>query len=46
MVYNFILNMWVQNRITAEKVNAFVGKCITQEQANGILATAQTETSV
>lgn len=38
-MYNFILNMWVQNRITAEKVSAFIGKCITTEQADQILAT-------
>jgi len=41
MVKTFIRNMWVMRRITAEQVQAYVSKYISQEQADEILATEQ-----
>lgn len=41
-MYGFILNMWIMGRISAEKVQSYVPKYITQEEADMILATPQT----
>jgi len=41
MFYNFLLSMWVAKSITAEKLQTYVPKYITQEQCNLILATPQ-----
>jgi hypothetical protein len=41
-MYGFILNMWVMGKITAEKVQSYVPKYITQAEANAILETPQT----
>lgn len=43
-MYGFILNMWVMNKISAEKVQSYVPKYITQQEADAILATPQTGT--
>jgi len=40
-MYGFILNMWIMERISAEKVQSYVPKYITQAQCNMILATPQ-----
>ena len=41
-MYNFILNMWVMNKIDAAKVAFYVTKTyITQAEADIILATPQ-----
>lgn len=40
-MYSFILNQWVMRKIDAAKVQSYVPKYITQEQANTILATPQ-----
>ena len=41
-MYNFILNMWVMNKIDAAKVASYVTKqYITQSEADIILATPQ-----
>lgn len=40
-MYNFILNMWVMRKIDEAKVQSYVGRYITQEEADMILATAQ-----
>lgn len=41
-MYNFILNMWVMNKIDEAKVQSYVVKrYIKQEEANIILATPQ-----
>jgi hypothetical protein len=40
-VYNFILNQWIMRKIDAVKVNSYVPKWITAEQAGIILATPQ-----
>jgi hypothetical protein len=42
-MYQFILNMWVMRRIDALKVQSYVTKYITQEQADTILNTEQCE---
>ncbi len=41
-MYGFILNMWVMKKVTAEKVQSYVPKYITQEECDMILATPQT----
>lgn len=41
-MYGFILNMWVMGKITADKVQSYVPKYITQAEADTILATPQT----
>lgn len=41
-MYGFILNMWIMSRISAEKVQSYVPKYITQEECDMILATPQT----
>ena len=50
MYYNFILNMWMMNKINELKVQSYVSKSyITQVEADMILATPQgviTESSV
>lgn len=38
----FILNMWIMKKVTAEKVQAYVPKYITQEECDMILITPQT----
>lgn len=40
-MYDFIRNMWVMKRVTAEKVQMYVPKYITQEECDAILATPQ-----
>ena len=40
-MYKLILNLWIMKRITVEQIQAFVGKYLTQAQADEILATAQ-----
>ena len=40
-LYGFILSMWIQGRFTAEKVQSYVPKYITQEECDVILATPQ-----
>jgi hypothetical protein len=40
-MYNFILNMWVMKKIDAVKVQSYVPKYITQNEADSILATPQ-----
>jgi hypothetical protein len=40
-MYQFILNQWILGKIDAEKVQSYVPKWITQEQAETILATQQ-----
>lgn len=40
-MYAFILNMWVMGRIDAAKVQSYVPKYITQQEADAILATPQ-----
>lgn len=39
--YSFILSMWIQGRFTAEKVQSYVPKYITQAECDTILATPQ-----
>jgi len=41
MMYQFILNMWVMRKINADKVQSYVPRFITQEEADMILATPQ-----
>lgn len=41
MMYQFILNMWVMRKIDEAKVLSYVGKHITQQEADMILATPQ-----
>lgn len=38
---NFILNMWVMRRIDGDKLQSYVSKYITQQEADMILATPQ-----
>lgn len=40
-MYQFILNMWIMNKVTAEQVQSFVPKYITQAQCDTILAVQQ-----
>lgn len=40
-MYAFILNQWVMRKIDAVKVQSYVPKYITQEQADTIIATPQ-----
>ena len=41
-MYQFILNLWIMGRLTAEQVQAFVARgYITQAEADMILATPQ-----
>ena len=40
-MYNFILNMWVMKRIDQAKVQSYVVKGYTQDEADMILATPQ-----
>jgi len=40
-VYNFILNQWIMRKIDAVKVNSYVPKWITAEQATTIIDTPQ-----
>lgn len=40
-MYAFILNMWVMRKITELKVQSYVPKYITQEEADMIIATPQ-----
>lgn len=40
-MYNFILQQWVMRKIDATKVNSYVPKWITVEQADTIVATPQ-----
>lgn len=40
-MYNFILNMWVMGKINTDKVQTYVPKFITQDEADMILATPQ-----
>lgn len=41
MMYQFILNMWVMKKINETKVQSYVGRFITQDEADMILATPQ-----
>lgn len=41
MMYQFILNMWVMKKIDSAKVQNYVGRYITQTEADMILATPQ-----
>lgn len=45
-MYQFILNMWIMQRITSEKVQSYVLKYITQQQCDMILATPQDANSL
>jgi hypothetical protein len=45
-MYGFIYNMWVLGKIDASKVQSYVPKFITQEEADTILATPQTGTVI
>lgn len=38
-MYQFLLNMWMLNKIDERKLQTYVPKYITQEQANNIMAT-------
>jgi hypothetical protein len=40
-MYGFILNMWIMKKVTAEKVQSYVPKYISQEECDMILATPQ-----
>lgn len=40
-MYQFILNMWIMERVTAVKVQSYVPRFITQVEADMILATPQ-----
>lgn len=40
-MYGFILNMWIMERVTEQKVRSYVPIFITQEECNMILATPQ-----
>lgn len=40
-MYQFILNMWIMERITATQVQGFVPQYITQAECDMILATPQ-----
>lgn len=40
-MYQFILNQWILGKIDAEKVQSYVPKWITQEQAETIISTPQ-----
>lgn len=40
-MYQFILNQWILGKIDADKVQSYVPKWITQEQADTIIATPQ-----
>ena len=40
-MYAFILNMWIMGKITAEKVQSYVPRYITQAECDMILATPQ-----
>ena len=40
-MYAFVLNMWVMRKIDAAKVQSYVPRYITQEEADMILATPQ-----
>lgn len=40
-MYQFILNMWIMERIVAAKVQSYVPRYITQDEADMILATPQ-----
>ena len=40
-MYSFILNMWVNRKIDATKVQSYVPKYITQEECDMILVTPQ-----
>ena len=40
-MYSFILNMWVMHKITADKVQSYVPRYITQAECDMILATPQ-----
>lgn len=40
-MYQFILTQWIMRKIDADKVQSYVGKWITQDQADEILATPQ-----
>lgn len=41
-MYGFILNMYVMRKIDAAKVQSYVPKYITQQEADMIIATPQT----
>lgn len=40
-MYSFILNQWIMRKIDEAKVQSYVPKWITAEQATSILATPQ-----
>lgn len=40
-MYAFILNMWIMRRIDEAKVQSYVPRFITQDEADMILATPQ-----
>ena len=40
-MYAFILNMWVMGKITADKVQSYAPRYITQAECDMILATPQ-----
>ena len=40
-MYGFILNMWIMNRITQDKVSSYAPRFLTQEEVNMIIATPQ-----
>lgn len=41
-MYEFVLNMWIMNRVTEEKVQTYVSKeFITQTEASKIIAVPQ-----
>lgn len=43
-MYEFIRNQWIMGKIDALKVQSYVPRYITQEQADEIIATPQTGT--
>ena len=44
MFYEFLENLWKSDRIDATKVQSYVPKFITQEEADNILMEPQTQT--
>lgn len=40
-MFEFIKGQWIMRNIDADKVNSYVPRWITQEQANTIIATPQ-----
>lgn len=43
-IYNFVLTMWKEHRITETQIRSYVPLGLTQEEADEILATPQNPT--